>query len=46
MHNVGENGTSGNNEDSEECLGLNIQELCNGTIASPCNCEASQQCQV
>ena len=46
---MGENGASGNSEDSliiEECSGLNIQELCNGTIASPCNCQASQQCQV
>ena len=49
LDDVGENGASGNSEDSliiEECSGPNIQELCNGTIASPCNCQASQQCQV
>ena len=49
LDDVVENGASGNSEDSliiEECLGLNIQELCNGTIASPCNCQTLQQCQV
>ena len=25
---------------------LDIQELCNGTLASPCDCESSQECQV
>ena len=43
-------GGSGDSEGSlsvEECSDLiNIQELCSGTIASPCDCQTSQQCQV
>ena len=27
-------------------VGLDIQELCNGTVASPCDCSSSQECQV
>ena len=34
-------------EESESvCPNLNIQELCNGTLASPCDCESSQECRV
>ena len=34
-------------EESElVCPNLNIQELCNGTLASPCDCESSQECRV
>ena len=40
---------SGNNEEAltvEECPTLDIQELCNGTVASPCNCPLFQACEV
>ena len=45
------NGGSGNDgnllEPRSECSAdLDIQELCSGTLASPCNCELSQECQV
>ena len=44
------NKESGNNEGGhtpEECPdGINIQELCNGTTASPCDCQSFQECQV
>ena len=30
-----------------ECsLDIDIQQLCNGTLASPCDCMSSQECQV
>ena len=40
---------SGNNDEAlaiEECPTLDIQELCNGTVASPCNCQPFQACEV
>ena len=46
------NGGSGDSnrldpEESESvCPNLDIQELCNGTLASPCDCDSSQECQV
>ena len=33
-------------EPESVCPNLNIQELCNGTLASPCDCESSQECRV
>ena len=36
----------GPEESGSMCLNLDIQELCNGTLASPCDCESSQECQV
>jgi hypothetical protein len=32
-------------ESESVCPNLNIQELCNGTLASPCDCESSQECR-
>ena len=44
---VGGSGDSEGSYSVEECSDLiNIQELCSGTIASPCDCQTSQQCQV
>ena len=41
-------GLSSNEEDLtiQECLNRTIQNLCNGTKASPCNCQQFQECQV
>ena len=34
-------------ETTNDCsVELNIQRLCNGTFASPCDCETSEECQV
>ena len=32
--------------DTECSLDIDIQQLCNGTLASPCDCVSSQECQV
>jgi hypothetical protein len=46
---VGDNEGSGNNEGTltfQQCPNMIlVQELCNGTIASPCDCQPFQECQ-
>ena len=43
---TGSGGSGGDIALDLQCsLNLDIQELCNGTVASPCNC-TSQGCQV